>query len=103
MDIYAKLGLDYVPPELRENTGEIDAAAQHRLPTLIEPGDLHGIFHCHSTWSDGRASLEDMAKAAKKLGFKYFGIADHSQSLNVANGLSPERVRQQHADIDALN
>jgi DNA polymerase (family 10) len=102
-DIYRALDLDYVAPEMRENTGEIDAAAQHRLPTLIEPADLQGTFHCHTNWSDGNATLEEMARAAHKLGFKYLGIADHSQSLNVANGLSPERVRKQHAEIDALN
>ena len=62
-----------------------------------------GIFHCHTTWSDGAASLEQMAEAARKLGFKYLGIADHSQSLTVANGLTPERVRQQQKEIDALN
>jgi len=102
-DIYKALDLDYIQPEMRENTGEIDAAAKHALPTLIEPGDLTGTFHCHSTWSDGSASLEDMAKTAQKLGYKYFGIADHSQSLVVANGLSPDRVKKQQADIDALN
>lgn len=102
-DIFAALELDYIPPELREQTGEIDAAAHHRLPTLLETRDLLGTFHCHSTWSDGADSLEDMAKAAQKLGLKYLGIADHSQSLTVANGLTPDRVRQQHVEIDALN
>jgi len=102
-DIYRALDLDYVLPEMRENTGEIAAAAEHHLPDLIKAGDLTGTFHCHTTWSDGSASLEQMAEAARKLGFKYLGIADHSQSLNVANGLSPERVRQQHVEIDALN
>jgi DNA polymerase (family 10) len=102
-DIFAALDLDYIPPELREDTGEIAAAAAHTLPHLVELDDLHGTFHCHTTWSDGRASLEEMAEAARKLGLKYLGIGDHSQSLTVANGLSPERVRQQQADIDALN
>jgi DNA polymerase (family 10) len=102
-DIFRALGLDYVPPELREHTGEIEAAAKHQLPRLVEAGDLQGTFHCHTTWSDGGASVEDMARAAKKLGFKYLGLADHSQSLTVANGLSPERVRQQQAEIDAVN
>jgi DNA polymerase (family X) len=102
-DIFRALDLDYIPPELRENTGEIDAAAEHRLPVLVEPGDLQGTFHCHSTWSDGTATIQQMARAAQKLGYKYFGIADHSQSLTVANGLSPERVREQQAEIDALN
>ena len=102
-DIYKALDLDYIQPEMRENTGEIDAAAKHALPTLIEPGDLTGTFHCHTTWSDGSASIEEMAKTAQKLGYKYFGIADHSQSLTVANGLTPDRVKKQQADIDALN
>src|SRR6202040_2447094 len=84
-------------------TGEIEAAAEHRLPTLIEREDLCGIFHCHTSWSDGENSLEEMALAARKLGFKYLGIADHSQSLTVANGLTPERVRKQQAEIDSLN
>jgi DNA polymerase (family 10) len=102
-DIFRALDLDYIPPELRENTGEIDAAAEHRLPTLVEPSDLQGTFHCHSTWSDGTATIQQMAKAAQKLGYKYFGIADHSQSLTIANGLSPERVLEQQAEIDAVN
>jgi DNA polymerase (family 10) len=102
-DVYASLDLEWVPPELREDTGEVEAAAKAGLPTLIEHHDLRGVFHNHSTYSDGAASVEAMAKAAKKLGWEYFGIADHSQSLNVANGLSEERVRQQWAEIDELN
>jgi DNA polymerase (family 10) len=102
-DIFRALGLDYIPPELREDTGELPAAAEHRLPHLIEPSDLQGTFHCHTVASDGTATLEQMAEAARKLGLKYLGIADHSQSLTVANGLSPERIRKQHQEIDALN
>lgn len=102
-DIYKALDLDYIPPEMREQTGEIDAAARHALPELIEAGDLQGTFHCHTTWSDGGASLEQMADAAQQLGYKYLGIADHSQSSRVANGMSPERVKKQQQDIDALN
>jgi len=102
-DLYRALDLDYVPPELRENTGEIDAAEKYALPSLIEPGDITGTFHCHTNWSDGVATLDEMVAAAKKLGFKYFGIGDHSQSLVVANGLSIERVREQQEKIDALN
>jgi DNA polymerase (family 10) len=102
-DIYRALELDYVPPELREDTGEIVAAASHELPRLIESGDLQGCFHNHSTWSDGKASLEQMAEAARKLGYKYLGIGDHSQSLTIANGLNPNRVIDQHKEIDALN
>jgi DNA polymerase (family 10) len=102
-DIYKALGLDYVPPELREDTGEIEAAERHKLPHLIEVEDVRGVFHNHTVASDGVATLEEMAREAKRLGFKYLGIADHSQSLTVANGLSKERVRQQHKEIDALN
>ena len=92
-EIYRALDLDYVPPELRENTGEIQAAAEHSLPKLLEPGDLRGVFHNHTNWSDGAATLEQMAEAARQLGYEYLGIADHSQSLTVANGLTPARVR----------
>jgi DNA polymerase (family 10) len=102
-DLFKAFGLDYIPPELREHTGEMEAAEEHRLPKLIEATDLQGTFHCHTTWSDGTASLEEMALAAKRLGYKYLGIADHSQSLTVANGLSPDRVRKQQAEIDVLN
>jgi DNA polymerase (family 10) len=101
-DIFAALDLDYIPPELRENTGEIEAAAGHELPDLVELDDLQGTFHCHTTWSDGTASLEEMARAAKKLGLGYFGFGDHSQSLTVARGLTPDRVRNQQAEIDDL-
>jgi DNA polymerase (family 10) len=102
-DLFRALDLDYIPPELREMTGEIEAAAEHRLPDLVKPDEIHGVFHCHTTWSDGGASLEEMALAAKKLGLQYLGIGDHSQSLTVANGLSPERVHKQQAEIDQLN
>jgi DNA polymerase (family 10) len=102
-DIFRALGLEYIPPELREHTGELPAAAEGRLPCLLQPDDLVGTFHCHTTASDGRSTLEEMAAAARKLGLKYLGIADHSQSLTVANGLSPQRIRKQQAEIDALN
>jgi DNA polymerase (family X) len=102
-EIYAFFGLDYIPPELREDTGELDAAEHHKLPKLVEAGDIRGVFHNHSTYSDGAATLEQMALAAKKLGFEYFGIGDHSQSLKVARGLSLASVKKQHKEIDALN
>lgn len=102
-DIFHALKMDYIPPEMRENTGEIEAAAEHKLPTLVELGDIRGVFHCHTNWSDGSATLEEMAHAARELGLQYLGIADHSQSLTVANGLTPERVRKQHQEIDKLN
>lgn len=102
-DIYAALDLDFIPPELRENTGEIAAAEEHRLPELVAMDDLQGTFHCHTTWSDGTASVKEMAQKAHHLGFKYLGIGDHSQSLQVAYGLTPERVREQQAEIDKVN
>jgi DNA polymerase (family X) len=102
-DIYKALDLAYVEPELREDTGEIDAAAAGKLPDLLKQKDLHGVFHNHSTWSDGNASLEQMAAAAQKLGYQYLGMADHSQSLTVANGLTPQRVFAQQKEMDALN
>jgi DNA polymerase (family X) len=101
-ELYRALDLDYVEPELRENTGELEAAAAHDLPTLVNASDLQGAFHCHSTWSDGANSLEEMVRAAMRLGWKYYGVADHSQSLTIANGLSVERVRRQQAEIDEL-
>lgn len=102
-DIYKALELDYVPPELREDTGEIEAAANHALPKLISLRDIRGVFHNHTTASDGTATLAEMAAAAQDLGFEYLGIADHSQSLTVARGLTPDRVRQQQDEIDRLN
>ncbi|GIW79647.1 MAG: DNA polymerase/3'-5' exonuclease PolX [Gemmatales bacterium] len=101
-DIFAALDLDYIPPELREMTGEIEAAAEHRLPVLIEEADLRGTFHCHTNWSDGHNSLEEMVQRARQIGLEYFGIGDHSQSLTVARGLTPERIKLQHAEIDKL-
>jgi DNA polymerase (family 10) len=101
-DVFRALDLDYIPPELREQTGEIEAAAEHRLPDLVRASDIRGIFHCHTTWSDGRATVEEMARAAKRLGYQYLGIADHSPSLTIANGLTPDRVREQQAEIDAV-
>jgi DNA polymerase (family 10) len=102
-DIFKALGLEYVPPELREDTGEIEAAEKNKLPALVQNEDIRGVFHNHSTYSDGGATIEEMALAAKALGFEYFGIGDHSQSLTVARGMPPGVVRKQWAEIDALN
>jgi len=101
--IYKKLGLAYVPPELREAMGEIEAAERGELPTLVEESDVRGILHVHSNYSDGVHTVEQLAEAAKALGVEYLGIADHSRSAQYANGLSAERVRTQHKEIDALN
>ena len=101
-DLYKALKLDYVPPELREDMGEIEAAEKGALPKLVELSNLRGTFHCHSTWSDGIESVESMAKAALDLGLEYLGIADHSKSERQANGLDEKRVRQQAEEIKSL-
>lgn len=102
-DIYKKLGLNFIPPELRENRGEIDAAAVQPIPVLVTEKDLHGIFHVHTLYSDGTASVEDMAREAARQGFKYIGISDHSEQAFYAGGLKEEAIARQHAEIEALN
>ena len=102
-DIYQKFGLGYIPPELRENKGELEAAAMGTLPHLVEFADVKGDLQMHSTWSDGSATLQDMAKSAKERGYEYIAITDHSASVRVANGLSEERFRKQWGEIDRLN
>jgi DNA polymerase (family 10) len=102
-DLYRALDLDYIPPELRENAGEFEAAAEGRLPRLLEKENLRGTFHCHTTASDGRNSLEEMAEAARELGLQYLGIADHSRSSIQAHGLDEARLRVQLATIRRLN
>jgi len=102
-DIYRHLGLEFIPPELREDRGEIEAAAQGKLPRLVQEDDLQGDLHCHTDWSDGGNSLEEMARAAMARGYRYLAICDHSRSLTVANGLDAERLARQGAQIEALN
>lgn len=100
-EIYAKLKLDFVPPELRENTGEIPAAAQHHLPRLVTPEDIRGDLQMHTTASDGNNSIEEMGHAAKRLGYEYIALTDHSQAVTVANGMDERRTRQQIKKIRA--
>jgi len=102
-EIYARLKLDYIPPELRENTGEIDAAAEHRLPHLVELIDILGDMQMHTTASDGKNSIEEMALAAKELGYKYISLTDHSKAVTVANGLDEKRTLEQIKKIHAAN
>jgi DNA polymerase (family 10) len=102
-EIYRALELDEIPPELREDTGEIELAEKGALPDLVSLDDLRGTFHCHSDWSDGANTIEQMAQAAKKLGLRYLGLADHSRSAAYAGGLSIERVHEQWAVIETLN
>lgn len=102
-DIYEKLGLQYVPPELRENRGEIEAAQKRKLPYLLEFDDVKGDLQMHTTWSDGSATLEEMANGAKERGYEYIAVTDHSASVRVANGLTEERFRKQWKEIEKLN
>jgi DNA polymerase (family 10) len=101
--LYSTVGLPYVEPELREGRGEIDAAASDTLPSLITLRDIRGVLHCHSQYSDGKATIAEMAAAARERGWSYLGISDHSQSAFYAGGLTRDAVRQQHAEIDRIN
>jgi DNA polymerase (family 10) len=98
-EVYERLGLPFIPPELREDRGEFE----RDIPQLIELADIRGDLQMHSTWSDGEYSIEEMARAAKAKGYEYILITDHSQSLGVTNGLTPERLKQQRKEIDAVN
>src|SRR5207253_6072940 len=102
-ELYRALDLDFIPPELRENWGEFEAAEKHSIPHLIEKENLRGTFHCHTTASDGHNSVEEMAEAAQELGLEYLGIADHSRSSIQAHGLDEAKLRFQIASIRTLN
>jgi DNA polymerase (family 10) len=102
-EIFQALDLVEIPPELREDRGEVVAAEKDRLPELLEEGQLRGALHNHSRYSDGAATIEEMALGALELGWEYIGISDHSQSAFYAHGLSPDDVRRQHEEIDELN
>jgi DNA polymerase (family 10) len=91
-EIYAKLGLDFIAPELRENLGEIEAASNHTLPALLELSDMRGDVHMHTVETDGRNTIEEMAEAARERGYEYMAITDHSKNLAFANGLTDERA-----------
>ena len=105
-DIYAHLGMKWVPPELREDTGEIEVAISNGLPNLIEATQVNGALHNHTTASDGTGTLEEMAEAAINLNWKFLGIADHSEALNIGGrsiGIPNEEVAEQGEEIRALN
>jgi DNA polymerase (family 10) len=101
--IFKKVGLQYIPPALRENGEILEKASKFSIPDLIVPGDIKGIIHCHSNWSDGVESIPDLAKAAIKKGFGYLVLSDHSKSAFYANGLTEERIKAQHDLVDELN
>ncbi|MEI6508890.1 MAG: helix-hairpin-helix domain-containing protein [Bacteroidota bacterium] len=100
---YQSIGMQYIEPELREGTFEVEKAKENKLPKLIELSDLKGILHNHSTYSDGANSLEEMAVYCKELGYEYLGICDHSKSAFYASGMKAETILKQHAEIDLLN
>ncbi len=102
-ELYAQLGLPWIPPEVREGDGEFEAARDEALPELVVAGDLRGDLHMHSQWSDGKATILEMAQAARALGYEYIVVTDHSQSLAMTNGLTPERLIQQRYEIINAN
>ena len=102
-DVYGALGLPYIPPELREDLGEIEAAMQGRLPSLLEEKDIRGDLHVHSNWSDGRATILEMAGAARDLGYEYIAVCDHSPTVGIAGGLSPERLEEKIEAVASAN
>jgi len=102
-DIYRQLGLSWVPPELREDRGEVAYFAEHESMDLVQESDIRGVLHAHSTWSDGKYSIEEMARACLDRGFEYLGLTDHSKTAAYAGGLDVRRVQQQWKEIDAVN
>lgn len=102
-DIYQILGMEWIPPEMREDQGEIEAALQKRLPILVDMKDIQGDLHVHSNWSDGLVSVDEMATAATKKGYRYIAICDHTQGLAVASGLTPEEIKKRRKEIDQWN
>jgi DNA polymerase (family 10) len=102
-EVYVAVDLPWIPPELREDAGELEAARDGRLPVLVSLDEIRGDLHCHTRASDGLASLEEMAEAAAARGYAYLAVTDHSQGLGIARGLSSARLRRQHSQIDALN
>ncbi len=101
-EFFAALGLSYIPPELRENNGEIEAAERGALPELLNPEDIKGIFHVHTVYSDGKNKLEEVIRHCRKLGYEYVGISDHSQSAFYAGGLNADDLARQREEIEVL-
>ncbi|MDD4334499.1 MAG: DNA polymerase/3'-5' exonuclease PolX, partial [Desulfotomaculaceae bacterium] len=102
-EIYSSLGLPYIPPELREDRGEVEAASRNLLPRLVELEDIKGDLHIHTVWSDGLSTIEEVVKRARKKGYEYIAVTDHSQSLKIARGLSLDKLKEQHREIRSLN
>ena len=102
-DFYQRLGLQYIPPEIREDQGEIEKAEQQAIPHLVEVSDIKGVLHAHTNWSDGRSSIEELVTGARDMGYQYIAITEHSAGRGIAHGLSVDRLREQIAEIRALN
>jgi len=102
-EVYKTLGMEWVPPELRENQGEIEAALKGKLPKIIDYGDIKGDLHCHSKWDGGKNTILEMAERARALGYQYLGITDHTKFLRIEHGLDEKKLSQQRKEIDKLN
>jgi len=102
-EVYSALGLDFIAPELRENTGEIEASQKHKLPKIVELGDIKGDLHTHSDWDGGVNSIESLAKVAMSLGYEYLGISDHTKFLRIERGLDEKKLTKRNKEIDKLN
>ena len=102
-EIYERIGLQYIEPELREDAGEVEAALQRNLPNLLRTEDVRGELHAHTSWSDGAFSVREMAEAANAMGYEYLVLSDHSQSLKVAHGLTPDQLQDRSREIAKVN
>ena len=102
-EVYKTLGMDWIPPELRENQGEIEAALKRRLPKLVELKDIKGDLHTHSNWDGGKNTIEEMTKRAQEMGYQYLGISDHTKFLRIEHGLNEKQLTQQRKEIESLN
>jgi len=102
-EVYRAIGLPWIPPEMRTNKGEIEAALKGKLPKIIAYDDVRGDLHCHSSWDGGANSIEEMAEVAQKMGYEYLGISDHTKFLRIEHGLNEKQLSQQRKEIDKLN
>ena len=102
-DVFKNVGLAYIPPELREDRGEVEAAKESRIPKLVEPNDIKGDLHVHTKWSDGKNSIEEMAETAVSLGYEYVAVADHSPAVGIAGGMNEDKVKKREKEIEGLN
>jgi DNA polymerase (family 10) len=102
-EVYKALGMEWIPPELRENQGEVEAALEGKLPRLIDYQDIKGDLHCHSKWDGGQNTIEEIVEMAKKMGYQYIGIADHTKFLRIERGLDEKKLTLQRKEIDSLN